>query len=411
MEPKRFNGERLKTARLFNGLTLTELADRTQISKQSISLYENNRNTPDYKRVHTIATVLGFPFEYFFQEDNYTTTTETTYFRSLASATKKDRTAQSIKLEFVARMYEVLCNYIEFQPFVDADVSFTGYDDAYEADSPAAIAEIEEAAQKVRNQWNIENGPIKDLQHLLENHGVLITGFPADGDRIDAFSQRTVVDGNAIYLIAVVLGQRPEGRICFDMAHELGHIILHPWSEDLELIPKEEFKSRERQANMFASAFLLPRESFGRDVSRYPTDLKYYLFLKNRWHVSMQAMIYRSHQLNIITTNQYQYLMRQISKNGWRTKEPGDVPFSLSESIFQGAIDLLFDNHILTAKTLMQEFRRNGITLHPNTVEKLLHLREGTLDCEDKVIPLFQLKKQEPEDVEVISQDEKDVRT
>lgn len=52
-------------------------------------------------------------------------------------------------------------------------------------------------------------------------------------------------------------GQKPEGRIRFDMAHELGHIILHPWSESLELITKEEFKLRERQANIFASAFLV----------------------------------------------------------------------------------------------------------------------------------------------------------
>ena len=42
------------------------------------------------------------------------------------------------------------------------------------------------------------------------------------------------------------------------MAQELGHILLHPWSEDLEAITKDEFKARERQANMFASAFLLP---------------------------------------------------------------------------------------------------------------------------------------------------------
>ena len=41
MNNNRFRGERLKNARLFRGLTLTELADRTGISKQSISQYEN----------------------------------------------------------------------------------------------------------------------------------------------------------------------------------------------------------------------------------------------------------------------------------------------------------------------------------------------------------------------------------
>lgn len=394
METKKFNGARLKNARLFNGLTLTELADMTQISKQSISLYENNRNIPDYERVHTMANVLGVPFDFFFQEESCVALTETTYFRSLASATKKDRIAQSIKLEYVARMYEVLWNYIEFQSFKEPNIVFSGFDDIVDAESEEAIEEIEAIAQQIRKEWHVGNGPIKDLQYLLENHGILVTGFSSNSEDIDAFSQRTLVDGNPVYLIAVVLGKKPEGRIRFDMAHELGHIVLHPWSEDLESISKEEFKSRERQANMFASAFLLPRETFGQDIAQYPTNLKYYEFLKQKWKVSIQAMIYRTHQLKIITTNQYQYLMRQVSKNGWRLKEPGDTPFYLNESIFQGAIDLLLDNHLFSARTLVQEFRKYGITLYPYTIEQLLHLREGTLNYRESFVPLFQLKEQ-----------------
>lgn len=394
METKKFNGTRLKNARLFNGYTLTELADMTQISKQSISLYENNRNIPDYERIHLIANVLKVPFEFFFQEDRCVALTETTYFRSLASATKKDRMAQSIKLEYVARMYEVLWKYIEFQNFKELNVIYNGFEDVIDADSDEAIEEIEMIAQQIRKEWHVGNGPIKDLQYLLENHGVLVTGFPSDSEDIDAFSQRTLVDGNPVYLIAVVLGKKPEGRIRFDMAHELGHIVLHPWSEDIESISKEEFKARERQANMFASAFLLPRETFGQDIAQYPTNLKYYEFLKQKWKVSIQAMIYRTHQLKIITTNQYQYLMRQVSKNGWRLQEPGDKPFYLNESIFQGAIDLLLDNNLFSAKTLMHEFRKYGITFYPSTIEELLHLRKGTLDYRENLKPLFQLKGQ-----------------
>lgn len=83
-----------------------------------------------------------------------------------------------------------------------------------------------------------------------------------------------------MYAIAVDQGNKPEGRIRFDLAHELGHILLHPWSESLEMITREEFKMREKQANMFAGAFLLPADAFRKDVQTYPTDLKYYLWLK-----------------------------------------------------------------------------------------------------------------------------------
>ena len=289
MIEKKFYGERLRSARMYRGLTLTELAKRTEISKQSISLYENDNNTPDYMKVRLLASELNFPYDYFFQKDSYAAKTETTYFRSLASATKKDRTAQSIKLEYVAKMYEILLEFISFPEMNLPSVDFVGCDDVFECEHEDAIQEIEDIAAQVRKYWDIDTGPIKDLQYLLEKNGIIVTGFDTNEDKIDAFSQRTIVAGNDIYFIAVALGSRPEGRIRFDMAHELGHILLHPWSEDLEAITKDEFKARERQANMFASAFLLPRDSFGKDIASYPTDLKYYQFLKNKWKVSIQA--------------------------------------------------------------------------------------------------------------------------
>lgn len=392
MMEKKFYGERLRNARMYRGLTLTELANRTDISKQSLSLYENDNNTPDYMKVRLLATELNFPYDYFFQKDSYVAKTETTYFRSFASATKKDRTAQSIKLEYVAKLYEILLEYISFPEMNLPNISFEGYDDVFECESDEAIQEIENVANKVREYWGLGNGPIKDLQYTLEKNGIIVTGFDTNEDKIDAFSQRTIVEGNNIYFIAVALGNRPEGRIRFDMAHELGHILLHPWSEDLETITKEEFKARERQANMFASAFLLPKDSFGKDVASYPTNLKYYQFLKNKWKVSIQAMIYRTHQLGIISDNQYQYLMRQVSKNGWRIKEPDDVPCCLNENIFQGALDLLMEQNVLSAKEIMDLFRKRGVTLYCEDIEELLHLRSNTLKVEEKIRPILQLR-------------------
>ena len=76
METTKFNGDRLRKARIYNGLTLTELAEKTEISKQSISLYENGKNVPDYQRVRAISQVLDFPTGYFFQDDIVSTRTE-----------------------------------------------------------------------------------------------------------------------------------------------------------------------------------------------------------------------------------------------------------------------------------------------------------------------------------------------
>lgn len=380
MEKKAFQGSQLKNARLLRGLTVTALADKTGISKQSISLYENNENKPDYERGYKLAAALHVPYEFFLQKDACITKTAATYFRSLISTSKLSRTAQSIKLEFVAKIYEALLNYIDFPTLNLPQIEFVGSENDFnEADNYRVLLELEQIATDLRTMWELGDGPIEDLQYALEANGIVVTGFNASEDKIDAFSQRIMTSTGEVCVIALNQGEKPQGRIRFDMAHELAHILIHPWSEDLDCISKEEFKQRETQANIFAGAFLLPRESFGRDVQAYPTDLRYYQWLKNKWKVSVQAMVYRSRQLNIVSANQYQYMMRQISKNGWKSCEPGDTPYFIGENIFQGAINLLKEERILDTKGLLTLFSQYGVSLYSTEIEDLLNLTPNTL--------------------------------
>lgn len=397
MEARKFYGSRLRNARQFRGLGLIELANRVGISKQSLSLYENGDNTPPHENVLLLAGELKFPYEFFWHEDSCTTITDNVYFRSMASADKKDRIAQSIKLEYVAKMYEVLVQYVDFPTLNLPKIDFMGNDDPLEMDSNEVLAEIEAIADNVRTYWDLGRGPIDNLQYVLEEHGLIVTGFELENSKIDAFSQRITIEGQGyMYIVALALGSKPLERLRLDMAHELGHILLHPWGENLELIDKTEFNGREKQANMFASALLLPRDTFGEEVKLYPTDLNYYRYLKAKWKMSMQAMMYRTHQLGIISTNQFQYMMRQVSKNGWRKKEPDDQPGKINETIFQGALDVLFEEEILSPKYLLKVFKKYGIILNTKDIEDLLHLRQDTLLMEDrggKVIPLIKIKR------------------
>ena len=392
MSGKRFQGERLKSARQLRGLTLTALAEQTGISKQSISQYENGDTRPEHERGFRLASVLEVPYDFFLSEDAYKTETPTTYFRSLASATKLSRSKESLKLEYIAKIYEALEQYIDFPllnlPTVIYSAKYNIYDDN---DCEKMYDELEEIALTVRKQWKLGLEPIRDFQFILESNGIVVTGFETDTESIDAFSQRTKICDEQICFIAVDEGRKPEGRIRFDLAHELAHLLIHPWSDNLDLLSREEFKTREYEANVFASAFLLPRESFGKDVQAYPTDLQYYMWLKRKWKSSIQSMIYRANQLHYITNNQFQYLMRQVSKNGWRKKEPDDIPFYLGDNIFQGAIDLLLREHILTVNDLLNLFADYGAGLFPSEIEDILHLNKGTLEPE-RTATIFSLR-------------------
>ena len=93
----------------------------------------------------------------------------------------------------------------------------------------------------------------------------------------------------------------------------------------------------------------------------------------------MQAMMYRARELNIITGNQFSYLMRQISAKGERKNEQGDTPGELKDSIFQGAIDVLLEGGYLTVKSLINAFHEKGIYLSKKDMENLMGLKPETL--------------------------------
>ena len=388
---QKINGDHIKSARLFRGLSLSDLSNKTGITKQALSLYENETIRPEISKLVAIAQALDFPIEYFMSLDNFQVKTESTYFRSLLSTPKIARTAQSVRVEFIAKIYEILIDYVDFPDRNFPDIAFSGRNAFSECADEEETSEIESIVTQCRKFWGLGFGPIVNLQKTVESNGIIITSLFTDKDEIDAFSQRTIINGNSVYII-VLNSTKNNVRTRFDIAHELGHIFLHPWSENIEELSRQEFKERESQANKFAGAFLLPRESFGNDVSHYPTKLEYYLHLKEKWNVSIQAMIYRTHQLKIISTTQYQYLMRQISKRGWRSCEPYDRPFDIEKTLIQEAIELLFSSREMKPYDLMTTLKSNGLYMRHEDVEDLLSIERDSLKETTSVPKLIRLK-------------------
>ena len=389
----KFNGKRLREALQFRARRLSDLAEEIGISKQSLSLYASEENIPPYENVLKISFALGFPPEFFMSEDYCTTATSNTYFRSQVSARKLDQNAQKIKMEYATKVYKVLLNHVELPALNLPDVDFKMPEKLVEADSEEVLSQIESIASMLRRYWEVGFGPVDNLQLLLESNGIIVTGFKDVDEKIDAFSQRiSTKEHGTVFMIALAIGDKPKCRLNFDMAHELGHILLHNWDDSNETLSKDEFNALEKQANMFASAFLMPRESFGRDVVPYSTKVEYYRSLKKKWGVSMQAMMYRARQLGIISANQFQYMMRIVSAKGWRTSEPGDVPGRLNDTIFQAALDVLIEGNILSVRKLMDELYEYGVCLSTRDLEDIMDLKSGTLHLNPETVQLVKPK-------------------
>lgn len=369
MGGKYFNGERLKIARMWRNLSATQLADLTGFSRQTISMLENGKlMNPEFVTVQKLSEKLEFPVTFFLEETKINLNESTTYFRSLLTTNKKYRVEQEEKIKFIAIVYNMLNEYLEFEKVNLPQIPTN--------------ATPQEAANILREYWGLGNRPIENIVYLAESNGLIVTDFETATGDVDAFSHKITSDDMETYLIGYSKNKRTAARIHFDVAHEIGHILLHNWREDLECIDKEEFKEIELQAHAFASAFLLPEDEFRKDVSPYATNLAYYTELKKTWKVSIAAMIRRAKDLDIITADDYSRLMRNMQKQGIRKIEPLDDELVTAEpSLLRQAIKILFNQKVFTPNEFLEELSREyGLTLYPKDIETLLGLKKGTFE-------------------------------
>lgn len=372
MIERQFNGERLREGRIYRGFTITDLANELDVSKQMISKYENNNATPTFEALLALTRILKFPKEYFYEE-SVEIKTGNTYFRSLLSTGKKEREMQFDRVKYLTIIRSLLEEYVDFPELDVPDLS--GVD----------IEDIDKIANKLREIWGLGQDPIKDIVYLLETKGFVLSSMKLDKKTIDAFGSQHITGGKQYYSIVLGNEKRSFYRRQFDVAHELGHKILHDPYLKLDDLSKEEFKQIEQEANDFAAAFLLPKEGFLKDVSIHPTDLNYYIQLKKKWCVSIGAMVMRAHKLGVITDGTYQYMQRSISQKGWRTKEPLDDIKEVKDPVaMKQAVELLIENDYISGDELMQKLSNHyGLSLFREDVEELLGLEKGYLKSEE----------------------------
>lgn len=374
MLERKFNGLRLKEGRIYRGYTISDLAKELGVSNQMISKYENENNNvaPTFEALFQLTRFLNFPKEYFYEEP-LPVRTGNTYFRSLLTTGKKEREMQFDRVKYLTIIRAMLEDYVDF-PELDVPEIPDNY-----------LDDVEKAAYKLREYWNLGNKPIKNMVYLLETKGFVITSLKLGKKNIDAFGSHHEVNGKHYYSIVLGNEKRSFYRRQFDVAHELGHKILHDPYMDIDDLSKEEFKQIEQEANDFAAAFLLPRDAFLREVSIHPNDLSYYVLLKKRWNVSIGAMVMRAYKLGAISDGTYQYMQRQISQKGWRTREPLDDIKEINDPVsMKQAVELLIENDYATGEELVQKLSQHyGLSLNREEIEDLLGLERGYLKTED----------------------------
>ncbi|CDI50105.1 helix-turn-helix domain-containing protein [Clostridium tetani] len=362
-----FNGERLKSARIYRNMTITELAEKVNVSKQAISQYEKNQITPKPEVLFNFVSILQFPIGYFTEQDKSNVNIENTFFRALSSAKLLDLSTQEEKIAMIIKIYNFLGNYLDFPVFELPDINI------------GEEKNMDEIAIVLRSKWGLGEKPIENMVSLLERKGIIVSSIATDNKKIDAFTQVHNLGSKQQFCVVLSNDKQSMVRRNFDSAHELGHIILHNKLINVKELSTEEFKLIENEANQFAASFLMPRNAFFGDLVN-PTNLDSYVLLKKKWKVSISAMVMRAKQIGRINHLQYQKLMKQISYRKWRICEPFDDIWELNRPIlFKKAITILKENNVLSGQQLIAELSKNNLTINGEEVEILLDLDPGTL--------------------------------
>ena len=160
---------------------------------------------------------------------------------------------------------------------------------------------------------------------VLENAGGVVTFFTSSRHEVDALSiarARPLVVRNTV--------KESPGRLRFDLGHECGHLVIHQGIETGD-------KETEAQANRFASAFLMPRDSFRQEFTAMPGRLDWRVIysLKLRWRVSAKAIIRRARDLGRLNDMQYAAGNRFLHQSGQARTERYDerLPMEAPELI------------------------------------------------------------------------------
>ena len=286
---------RIYQARVSRGLSMPELAELIEVSKQAVSQYETGKSKPSEGTLNRIADVLRYSPD-FFRKPLLANTSASSgiFFRSKKTAKAKDLKAAEVKLEILQEINSYLSQYIDFPK-----VKFPKADYDYHEIIPIGNDEIEAYAQTLRKFWNLGNGPIDNLINVVQKNGIVISSSHFNLGKLDGLSEWS----NNTPTIFMSRDKDTNCRIRFGIAHELGHLLMHAGNIPPEDILNKTIHSKlEDEANRFAGAFLLPAESFGGDV--FSSSIDHFIQLKAKWKVSIAAMIYRCQSLNFLSVNQ-----------------------------------------------------------------------------------------------------------
>ncbi len=278
-------------------LTQRALAEQLSITTAKMSRVEKDNPSISENLLEAFSKSLNYPKSFFYQ--NGEAIPMNLNFRKKQNVPQKLIVPIEAQINIyrliIGRLFQALKRPTSKIPLFDLGKTI----------SPAKVAE------ELRQMWRIERGPLADLIEIIESKGIIVLSFDFGTERVDSRTILTNERQPIIVLNKSMLGD----RLRFSLAYELGHLIMHTFAN------LSADRNIGHEANLFAAELLMPKKDIKSQLNENLkiTDLAE---LKCKWKVSMQAILYRANDLNIITNNQKRYLLEQFNTLNIRRREP-----------------------------------------------------------------------------------------
>jgi Zn-dependent peptidase ImmA (M78 family) len=274
------------------------------VSARTINDYE--RKGPPASAVAALAAVLGCTPEFFELPPSELLQEDQVFFRARRRATSMQRHAAIAAGQIGIELYAWIDRNFQL-PEVNLP----------EVDNTDPV----ETAASVRALWGLGERPLPNLIQLAESKGIRVLSLPYGTDLVDAFSVWS--DGKPYVFLS--MSKTPE-RSRFDLAHEIGHLVLHPG------LP-EGGNAIEREADRFASALLMPPSVLRSSLPREPSTAAI-LEYKKYFKVSAMALNYALRDAGRLTEWGHRQNCVRLSELGYRSGEPAGMPQHETSRVF-----------------------------------------------------------------------------
>jgi transcriptional regulator with XRE-family HTH domain len=307
-------GHRIVELRNLLVLAQKELASVIGIAQSHLSDLERGRVELTTAAIHRICAATATPAS-FFQYSTPSYIADEINFRThtrMVGAKQQDFVVQAFKeIERISAML-AQAPVVRVKRVV---IPFAG-------DADLSDHDLELLAGDIRVAYGLSgDAAVPHVTRMMEQAGIAIASMsaPFGNDRLleGHCGMSRWPAGSPRASVGFVTGMAGD-RQRFTLAHEFGHIVLHSRRS------VSDRKQREREADYFAGALLLPRP-YAQHTITESLALHDYLRIKAEFGISLHAIITRAQRLGLITWDRQHSLMLQLSTRGWRHNEPVHV--------------------------------------------------------------------------------------